>query len=169
MLSALRRLLGRGDALTTASRRGDRDAFLRLLARSDVTVLAALDGPGLDVATLTPESLLADMRRRAESVAAAEDWLPFVYTDDEGHRWLPFFSTPRHAEAFCGAYSSARGRVWGWETLIVKGTGLCDLLPHCDGLVLNAGTPDEHRLSCDDLERLWRGVSNPPPPSSRSG
>ena len=154
MLSALRRLLRRPDALTAASRRADRQAFVRLLAETDVTVLAALDGPGLEIATLTQEALLAQIERDAEAIAASEHWLPFVYERDDARRCLPFFSTSTHMEAFCRAYSMARGRVFGWEPIVIPGSSLRDLLPHCDALVLNAGTSDEQALTIQDAEIL---------------
>lgn len=157
MFSVLRRLLRMSDPLTAASRLDDRRAFLRLLADTEITVLAALDGPGLDTATLTKEAALAEMRRIAQVLAASDEWAPLVLEQDAGVRCLPFFSTPRHVEAFCVSYSNACGRVFAWETIVMRGSGLRNLLPFCDRLVLNAASPDEHVLSTQDYEELRAG------------
>jgi hypothetical protein len=151
VFQALTRLFTRRDRLTVLSRQSDRSAFARCLLESEVAVLAALRSEGLDAASFTREELFAQIETAARD--ERECYEPFVYAEGNSLR-LPFFSTSRHAETFCGEYSREHNRVFPFEVLTLRGTVLVSLIPACDLLVLNARTPDEYPLSYADLDLL---------------
>jgi hypothetical protein len=140
----LRRLLGLGDALSSAARQRDPARFVRLVSRRELLALTALDGPGLDAATLTPDALLAEIRRAAEAIAAADpaDWRPHV-DELDGRRRVPVFTTEAHFRAYCEAITRATSRVHGFQPANVPGTHVGNLLAEDEVLVLNPQTRDE--------------------------
>jgi hypothetical protein len=156
VLEALTRLFHRRDWLTRLSRQTDRSAFVRCLLETEVVVLAALHSEGLDAASFTQEELLAEIERAAQDLEARDSFEPFVY-EAEGSLRLPFFSTPHQAQVFCAGYSQQHSRVFPFQTLTVRGIVLTSLLPACDALVLNAGTPDEYVLTEAELDLLRAG------------
>src|SRR5688500_14459657 len=105
MFRALARVFARPDRLTALSRQADRAVFVHCLLNSDVIVLAALQSEGLDAATFTQKQLLAEIERSARDLSERQEFEPFVYGAPDGAKRLPFFSTERHAQAFCGEYS----------------------------------------------------------------
>src|SRR5205823_2967495 len=115
------------DRLSALIRQSDRQAFVRALIEADVTVLAALQSDGLDVATFTQEALLAEIERAAKHLSERDSFEPFLYRSGDT-RCLPFFSTADHAETFCGDYSKERNRVFPFQTLTVRGSVLASLL-----------------------------------------
>lgn len=144
-------------ALHEMARAGDRDAFARRLGESDVFVIAAVEGEGLDPATMTPEQLLAEIERAGKDLAERQDGFePFVYESPEGQRRLPFFTDDQHAQTFVGEYSKERNRVYPFQLLGVRGSVLAQLLPACDALVMNDRTLDEVELSDADAEAISR-------------
>jgi hypothetical protein len=157
---ALGKLFGKRDRLSALSGQPDRRAFIRALVEADVTVLAALRSEGLDAATFTQEALLAEIERAAKDLSERDNFQPFLYRSSDSQR-LPFFSTPGHAQTFCGEYSKERKRVFPFQTLTVRGSMLASLLPGCDALVLNPGTADEYVLSETDIRLLHEaGLTN---------
>ena len=124
MLSFLRKLFERAPEIERLARGGDRDAFLRRLAESDVFVIAAIEGDGLDPSTMTQEQLTAEVERAAKDLSERKDgFAPFVYERD-GRRRLPFFASNARAVAFVGKYSKERDRVYPFQLLGVKGSVL---------------------------------------------
>jgi hypothetical protein len=156
----LARLFAKRDRLSAQSRQSDRRAFLRALVEAEETVLAALQSEGLDAATFTQEDLLAEIERAANELSERDSFAPFLYQSDDT-RCLPFFSTPEHAQTFCGEYSKERKRVFPFQALTVRGSVLASLLPGCDALVLNPGTPEEYVFSEADMRHLREfGLTN---------
>jgi hypothetical protein len=153
MFRALAKLFGKRDRLSALSRQSDRRSFIRALVGADVTVLAALQSEGLDAATFTQEELLAEIEKNAKDLNERTNFEPFVYWSGET-RCLPFFSSPDHAQTFCGEYSKERHRVFPFQALGVRGEVLVSLLPGCDALVLNAMSADEYVLSEADMRLL---------------
>ncbi len=155
MFRALAKLFGKRDRLSALSGQADRRAFIRALVEADVIVLAALQSEGLDAATFTQEALLAEIERAAKDLSERNSFEPFLYRSGDSQR-LPFFSTPNHAQIFCGEYSKERNRVFPFNTLTVRGSVLASLLPGCNSLVLNPRTADEYVL-CEADVRLLQG------------
>ena len=151
----LRNLFGRRPpAIEQLARGGDREAFVRALGGSDVFVIAAVEGDGLDPSAMTREQLLAEVERAAKDLAEPEGGFePFVY-ERGGRRRLPFFTSNAHAETFAGEYSKQRNRVYPFQLLGVKGSLLAQLLPACDELAMNDRTAAEVLLSDADLAAL---------------
>src|SRR5687767_14718867 len=137
MTNFLRKLFGKAARLERLAREGDRDAFLRQLGESDIFVIAAMEGDGLDPSTMTEAQLLAEIERAVKDSNERQDgFAPFVYERD-GRRRLPFFTSNDHAQTFVGEYSKERNRVHPFQLLGVRGSLLARLLPACDLLVMN--------------------------------
>src|SRR5688572_14724826 len=101
MGSFLRNLFGKSPTIVQLARGGgDRDAFLRTLGESDIFIIAAIEGDGLDPSSLTTEQLLAEIERAAKDLSERQEgFWPFVY-EWNGRRRLPFFTSNAHAETF---------------------------------------------------------------------
>lgn len=158
MAGFLRKLFGGRPTVEQLARRGDREAFLRALGESDVFVIAAIEGDGLDPSSMTKEQLLAEIERAAKDLNERQDgFAPFVY-ERNGRRRLPFFTTNDHAQTFVGDYSKERNRVYPFQLLGVKGSLLAQLLPACDDLAMNDRTEAEVVLPETDvsaMQRMW--------------
>jgi len=151
MVSFLRKLFGKPHAIKQLARGGDREAFLRTLGETDIFVIAAIEGDGLDASTMTPEQLLAEIERAAKDLNERQDgFAPFVY-ERNGRRRLPFFTSNTRAETFVGEYSKERNRVYPFQLLGVKGSLLAQLLPACDDLAMDDRTDAEVVLSEPDI------------------
>jgi len=125
-----------------------------------VIVLAALESEGLDATTLTQEAVLAEIEKALKDSSGPRSFEPFLY-ESRGAHLLPFFSTPDHAQTFCGEYSKERNRFFPFLTLTVYGSTLVSLLRGCDAIVLNPRTADEYTLSEADMRFLEEtGLTN---------
>jgi type III secretion system (T3SS) SseB-like protein len=147
VLNAIRKLLGKKNAASPGS---PQEGLLGELAASTVWVFAAMQGDGLDAKSMTPEQLLAELRRAAEELARQQEFAPFVYERD-GQSRLPFFTSEDHAQVFAGEYAKERNRVYPFEMLGVKGALLPKLSTLSDVLVMNDRSPDEVVLTPGDL------------------
>jgi hypothetical protein len=127
--------------------------LIRTLLEAKVIVLAALQGEGLDPATLTEQELLAEIERAAKDLRERDSFEPFLYRSGDT-LCLPFFSSSKHAETFCGEYAKERNRVFPFQTLTIRGPVLASLLPAADVLVLDPKTADEYVLSDADKRLL---------------
>src|SRR5687767_2268259 len=81
----------------------DRDAFIQRLGRSDIRIIAAFEGDGLDLSVLTPEQLRAELEKAVKDLSHSESFEPFTYGRD-GRRRLPFFTSERASQTFAGSY-----------------------------------------------------------------
>ena len=128
-------------------------AFVDAFLNSDVIVMAAIQGDGIDPSQSTQEQILAEIERSARDLAEDKEREPFVYVRD-GVTRLPVFTSMENAQRFCGEYSRQRNRMFGFQTLQVSGHTVRGLIPACDMLVLNDGCADECELSEADIELL---------------
>jgi hypothetical protein len=158
MAGLLRKLFGSRPTVEQLASGGDREAFLRALGETDIFVIAAIEGDGLDPSAMTKEQLLAEIERAAKDLNERQDgFAPFVY-ERNGRRRLPFFTSNDHAQTFVGEYSKERNRVYPFQLLGVKGSLLAQLLPSCDNLAMNDRTEAEVVLSEADvsaMQRMW--------------
>jgi hypothetical protein len=112
----------------------------------NIFVFAEMQEDGIDASDLTQENLLEQIRKSVEEMSKRQSFAPFIY-ESNGHRRLPFFSSNDYAQAFATEYSKQRHRVYPFQLLEVKGSVFFDLLPVCDVLVLNDGSPDAVEIS----------------------
>ena len=153
MLNRLRNLLRSASA--------DADRFVRDLGVADLFVIGSTDSEGIDAKTLTGDTLLAAIRAELERDQERQQsgYGLFSYTTAAGERRLPFFTTSKHAERFCGEYSKERDRVFPFMVLQTRGTFLAKVrLAHGQIAVLNDKCPDERVLSAAELaaaRRMW--------------
>jgi hypothetical protein len=137
------------------------DSFLQELGTSDLFVISATRSHGIDARALTQEQLLAEIRRELEHDKKNQEagYSLFVYTTASGQRRLPFFSSAKHAEIFCGEYSKERNRVFPLMVLQTRGTFLAKVsVSNGETVVLNDKSPDERVLTVDELaaaRRMW--------------
>ena len=93
----LRKLFGKPPVIEELARGHDREGFLRHLGESEILVIAAVEGDGLDPATMTQEQVLAEIERAAKAMNEREDgFSPFTYERSGRHR-LPFFTSNARA------------------------------------------------------------------------
>src|SRR5258706_14518854 len=105
MIGAFRKLFGLHEDLVRLARGPNRAVFLQRLGKSDIQMIAAPTGDGLDPWAMTREQLLAEVERATKDLnELQEGFAPFVYERD-GQRHLPFFTSDAHAQAFFAAYS----------------------------------------------------------------
>ncbi len=117
MAGLLRKLFGSRPTVEQLASGGDREAFLRALGETDIFVIAAMEGDGLDPSAMTKEQLLAEIERAAKDLNERQDgFAPFVY-ERNGRRRLPFFTSNDHAQTFVGEYSKERNRVYPFQLL----------------------------------------------------
>ena len=158
MAGFLRKLFRKAPAIEQLARGTDRESFVRQLGESDIFIIAAIEGDGLDPSAMTKEQLLAEIERAAKDLNDRQDgFAPFVY-ERNGRRRLPFFTTNDHAQTFVGEYSKERNRVYPFQSLGVKGSLLAQLLPACDDLVMNDRSEAEVVLPEADvaaMRRMW--------------
>ncbi|MFO0918548.1 MAG: hypothetical protein U0872_09570 [Planctomycetaceae bacterium] len=159
MVGFLRNLFGKPSTVEQLAQSGDREAFFRKLGDSDIFVIAATEGDGLDPSNMTEEQFLAEIERAAKELnERQEGFAPFVY-DRNGRRRLPFFTSNTYAQVFAGEYAKERNRVYPFQLLGVQGALLVQLLPACDELVMNDRTKMEFTLSDADvavMKEMWR-------------
>jgi hypothetical protein len=142
MLSSLRNLFGNSKPRVDVE-------WLRKLGESDIFVLSATVSEGIDAKTITQDQLLAEIREAIERDKENQKrgYGVFIYTS-EGKRRLPFFTSNKHVETFCGEYSKERNRVYPFMWLQTKGTFLAKIIPSsCDLIVMNDKSKDERVLS----------------------
>ena len=151
----LSRMFKRRDWLTKASRSGDPEAFVRVLMESDIWLLLAQDGEGIDPASLTAENLVAEMERQVKELAERQDFPVFMYGDGRLTA-VPFFSSEAMAEPFVGEFCRARNRVIGFQSISVKGATLLSLLNEADRFVINDGSNDGRALTEEEMAILRR-------------
>ena len=153
MFEAFKRLFGRRDKVSRLAHGTDRRAFVDAFVSSDVVVMAALHGDGIDPSQFTQEQILAEIERSARDLAEDRQREPFVYVRD-GVRRLPVFTSMENAQRFGGEYCRQRNRMFAFQTLQVSGDTVRGLIPACDVVVLNDACADEYVLSEADIELL---------------
>lgn len=142
------------DRLSRLSKGGDPRAFVRALGESEILLFAAMNGEGLDPATLTPEVMLAFTESAMMAMNEGDAFEPFVYDAEEATR-LPFFSISRHAETFIGEYSKERGRVFLFRVVGHPGHMLARMALYVEQLVLNDKNKIAHPLTQDEVALLF--------------
>ncbi len=156
----LSRLFGARDPLLRLAQGADRRAFVRALGESDVTMLGALTHPGLPADGLTPEAVLAMTEEACKKLSDAEKIEPFTYGRD-GRECLPVFRTSDRAQAFVGAYSKEKNRVFPFQVITLLGRSIVDPIAGCDRVILNDGSEDACELSSEDRKlfvEMWKRV-----------
>ena len=103
MAGFLTRLFGRRNPLHAIASSGDVEAFADALAAAEITLLGDLARQGLPLDSLDQEVLLSEIGHAAEDLAARDSFAPFLYEDD-GDTLLPFFTSRKAIEEFCGAF-----------------------------------------------------------------
>jgi len=161
MIGPLRNLFKRRDSnndLARLARGTDRARFLQRIGQSDIMVIVAPDGDGLDPHAMTREQMLSEVERAAKGLnERAEGFAPFVY-ERGGRRRIPFFTSDAHAQTFVGEYSREWGRVYPFQLVTVRGVLLGSLAPACDEFAMNDRSPDEVILGDADraaMQRAW--------------
>jgi len=159
MIGPLRKFFARrDDDLARLARGADRARFLQRIGQSEVQVIVAPDGDGLDPHAMTREQILAELERAAKDLNERTDgFAPFVYEHD-GRRRIPFFTSDAHAQTFVADYSRELGRVYPFQLLTIRGTLLTRLAPACDEFAMNDRSPDEVILGDADraaMQRAW--------------
>jgi hypothetical protein len=152
MFGAIRKLFSKAGR-SSESQLAPADDFVRNLVESDILIIGGMQSDGIDPKGMTPDQLLAEIRRAAEDMSEDKDRAPFVYLS-EGQLRMPFFTTNDHAQEFAGWYSKMRNRVYPFQLLGMKGVVLAQLLPACDVLVMNDRSRDELVLTADQLNAL---------------
>jgi hypothetical protein len=155
MLKLLKSLFTPSDPLVAAGEKADIDAFVRAIVSANVHVLAAIDGEGIDP-TASPEEVLAEIERAARDLSDHEKCFEVFVYEREGASCVPFFSSLRHCEAFCAAYSKFHHRMFPFKVLGVKGSVVAAAAANVENLIMNDWTPEERPLSADEKNLLTR-------------
>lgn len=153
MLGVLRRIFRSRDALRDAGRRMAGRDFAAAIAGADIIVIGELQSDGIDPTEMTGEQLLAEVERAAKALSERTEFRLFMYERD-GVLCLPFFSSTKHCDAFCGEFSKRRNRVFPFEVYTVSGDTIAGRHLDADVLVLNDGTSDARLLSAEEREAL---------------
>lgn len=137
------------------------EAFVRGLGDGALFVIGATACEGIDPNGLTGDLLLAAIREALERDEQRQQvgYEPFTYATPTGERRLPFFSSQKNAERFCGEFSKERDRVFPFMVLETPGTFLGKLAA-AEGpiVVLNDKSPDQRVLTPGELHiarNLW--------------
>lgn len=157
MFEWLNRIVGRKDRLTRLAQRSDRRAFIETMGQCRPYVLAAMQSEGLDAETFSAEDLIEEVARCARDLSERETFACFQYELDGSDR-LPFFSSEKNAQTFCGEYSKMLNRVFPFQLLEVHPSAIADLIDCCDELVFNDQSSDEQTLTHKDtrlLKEIW--------------
>jgi hypothetical protein len=153
MLKLLKSLFKLADPLVAAGQKSDSDAFVRAIVLADVHILAAINGEGLDPSA-SREQVLAEIERAARDLSDhKKGFEAFVY-ERNGASCLPFFSSLRHCETFCGEYSKFHYRMFPFKVLGVKGSVVAAAAANVENLIMNDWTSDERPLSADEKDLL---------------
>jgi hypothetical protein len=101
MIRFLRRFFG--PSIYDLARSDDPDPFVEALGSMKITLLGSLHREdGLPFEWVTEEELLAEINQAAIALAEREVFTPFSYATD-GVKLLPFFTSRRSVDSFCGA------------------------------------------------------------------
>jgi hypothetical protein len=149
----LRSLFGDLPEERTLEPSAEEQARIKRLPHTELFLLAALEGFGLDPATLTREQLLAEVERAARSFRACERHDPFVYRLGEQRR-LPVFTNEERMHRFTARFCKESGRIYPFQHFSAPGSALTRWLVHCDAVVVDDASPDELVVAGPALEPL---------------
>ena len=74
---------------------------------ADVFVIAAMQSEGLDAVSRAGNKLLAELERVARDLSDRENGFQVFVDERDGTSCLPFFSSLKQCQTFCGEYSAS--------------------------------------------------------------